>query len=91
VLALLEAQSSLEDVLARRRRTMREAAERMRRAAAGEARATELIEERIAALEAAARMAAWRQSGFEARRDELRTAAPAAPADASAPSAPQAP
>jgi len=91
VLALLEAQSSLEDVLARRRRTMREAAERMRRAAAGEARATELIEERIAALEAAARMAAWRQSGFEARRAELRTPAPGAPGDGPAPPAPQAP
>lgn len=88
---LLEAQSSLEDVLARRRRTMREAAERMRRAAAGEARATELIEERVAALEAAARMAAWRQSGFDARREELRTAAPAPPAEGSAPASPPAP
>lgn len=88
---LLEAQSSLEDVLARRRRTMREAAERMRRAAAGEARATELIEERVAALEAAARMAAWRQSGFDARREELRTAAPAPPAEGPAPASPPAP
>ena len=79
VLALLDAQSSLEDVLARRRRTIREAAERMRRAAAGEARATELIEERIAALEAAARTATWRQAGIQARREELRTAAPPPP------------
>jgi hypothetical protein len=91
VLALLEAQSSLEDILARRRRTMREAAERMRRAAAGEARATELIEERIAALEAAARTASWRQAGFLARRDELRAAGPAAADDGAAPPAPPAP
>lgn len=91
VLALLEAQSSLDELLARRRRTMREAAERMRRAAAGEARATELLEERIAALEAAARMGAWRQAGAEARREELRTAAPPAPADGSAAPAPPAP
>jgi hypothetical protein len=70
---------------------MREAAERMRRAAAGEARATELIEERIAALEAAARTAAWRQAGFLARRDELRAAGPAAADDGAAPPAPPAP
>ncbi|MFM8818104.1 MAG: hypothetical protein ACKOHI_09610 [Phycisphaerales bacterium] len=38
-----------------------------------------------------ARMAAWRQSGFDARREELRTATPAAPTDGAAPPAPRAP
>jgi hypothetical protein len=79
VTALLDAQSALEDLLARRRRTLREAADRMRRAADGEARATELITERIAALEAAARSAAWRQAGIAARRGELGSAPPQAP------------
>jgi hypothetical protein len=80
VAALLDAQSALEDLLARRRRTLREAAERMRRAADGEARATELVSERIAALEAAARSASWRQAGIQARREELAaTPQPASP------------
>jgi hypothetical protein len=71
-LPLLEAQRKLQEILDRRRRTIRDAAVRMQQAAAGDPLTRAIFDERVAAIEAETRSAQWRLRGIDERIAELR-------------------
>jgi hypothetical protein len=76
-LPLLEAQRKLQEILDRRRRTIRDAAVRMQQAAAGDPLTRAIFDERVAAIEAETRSAQWRLRGIDERIAELRGGAEA--------------
>ena len=75
-IALVDARLRLHALAAKRRKLVHDAALRIRQACASEPKAGPMLDDLIAALDAAQRAAEWESRGLEARLDELHAPAP---------------